>query len=271
MTTTRVLEVAFRGSREVVSRSLYQYDYGQTLRVTDLTLPAAYEAHFARTRGGQSVTQVGTAEGVPIPNEMLRLPGGFFCWFFLHEGGNDGETRYEVRIPLIRRAEPASDEPTPEEQSAISEAIAALNDAVTQTGWDVVAAEAAADAAETAQGRAETAQYSAEADAIKAEGYAVGTQDGAEVQPGSPYYQNNAEYYCREANGYRAEASASAGVAISAKDRAETAAERAEMAATNAGFFDLDIVQGRLIYIRTDEIDTDFRIDERGHLLWEVG
>ena len=50
---------------------------------------------------------------------------------------------------------------------------------------------------------------------------------------------------------------------------AYTSAERAEQAANNAGYMDIEMVEGRLIYTRTDAVDVTFELDD-GHLLMEV-
>ena len=130
MSTTKYVDVAFGGERSATSRALYQYDYGQVLRVTDLDLPVAYEVHFASDKTGNSVTQIGNADGVAIPDSVLLTARSFYAWFYLHEGEEDGETRYEILIPVIQRARPTNATPTPVQQDVITETIAALDDAV---------------------------------------------------------------------------------------------------------------------------------------------
>lgn len=128
--TTRYVDVAFDGKRTAIARALYQWDYGQILRVTDLELPVAYEVHFALTKTGNSVTQIGNADGVAIPDSVLQHSGSIYAWFYLHDTGSDGETRYEILIPVIQRARPTNETPTPVQQDVITETIAALDDAV---------------------------------------------------------------------------------------------------------------------------------------------
>ena len=109
---------------------LYQYDYGQRLIITGIELPSAYEVHFANKLSGDSKTVVGDETGVDIPDEYLATGEPVNVWLFLHEGENDGETEYKGYIPVIRRAKPTAEEPTPEQQSVITQTIAALNAAV---------------------------------------------------------------------------------------------------------------------------------------------
>ena len=65
-------------------------------------------------------------------------------------------------------------------------------------------------------------------------------------------------------------ASQSAASAKQSAEDADLSADRAEQAAATAGYLDVDIVNGRLIYTKTDAVDVDFDIDENGHLIAEV-
>lgn len=123
---------------------LYQWDYGQILMITGITLPDAYEVNFAQ--GSDTCTVIGTADGVEIPDEYLQNASDIIAYLYLHTGETDGETVYELTIPVIARPEPSHEEPTPVQQSEIEQAIAALNGAVESAE---AAAEAAQEAAES--------------------------------------------------------------------------------------------------------------------------
>ena len=193
---TNIIAASFGGATVCRTSPAYQYDYGQLLTFPDLELPTAFECHFSNTERGTSVTQIGANNVVTIPDTMFQTGAYLYAWVFLHTGEDDGETEYMAVIPILKRAQPTDDVPTPVEQSAITQAIAALNAAVEQTGEDV------------------------------------------------------------------------ADAALSASE-AYTSAERAEQAATTAGYLDVEIVNGRLIYTRTDAVDVDFEL-ENGRLLMEV-
>ena len=65
------------GSKSCELYGLWQYDYGQILRIQDLGLPPAVEIHFSLTeKGGTSVTRVGTTKDgvtdVVIPDSLLE-------------------------------------------------------------------------------------------------------------------------------------------------------------------------------------------------------
>ena len=140
--TTNIVTAAFGAFKITRTRQLYQYDYGQILRFKGVELPTSYTVHFSNQQiGGTAVKQVGNADGVQIPDEMLTSGQNVYAWVFLHTGTDDGETMYAVTIPVQQRPRPTEEEPTPVQQGLIEQAIAALNAGV----------EAAQEAAESVQ------------------------------------------------------------------------------------------------------------------------
>jgi len=105
---------------------LTQYDYGQKLLFTGADLPDYYEVHFSANFTDESVTQLGDADGVSIPDAFLTQPGTVHAWIFLHNGMTDGETVRHITIPVAQRSAPGDGQPTPVEQSAFTAGIAAL-------------------------------------------------------------------------------------------------------------------------------------------------
>ena len=208
------LVARFGGYRAITTSSLWQYDYGQVLKFEGVTLPEAYEVHFSKSDSvGTSITQIGTADGVSIPDMFLLTPGPVYAWIYLHDGLEDGETEYKVTIPVTQRARPVDDEPTPVEQSAITEAIAALNVAVEETAAGV----------------------------LQAEGYALGTEDGEPVNSDSIYFEANAKFFkeaaedARDASVLAKERSESArDASIAAKEISVSAKQASEAARTEA-------------------------------------
>lgn len=126
-----ITEIRFGSGMTATGSMLYQYDYGQILTFPDLDLPEAYEVHFAGDGDAQTITMIGDADGVLVPDQLLQSPGHLKVYIYLHEGEDDGETEYKALIPVIGRPEPSDLEPTPVQQDAITQAIAALNTAVT--------------------------------------------------------------------------------------------------------------------------------------------
>lgn len=155
------VKAVFGGRKETETAPLYQYDYGQRLVVYGPSLPGSYEVHFSNDKtAGAAKTQIGDSTGVRIPDEYLISGADIFAWIFVHEGNSDGETKYIIKIPVKKRARPSDDPPTPEDQSVITQAIAALSGAVER------AQESAESAEESAQ-RAEDAAKSIDKDAIE--------------------------------------------------------------------------------------------------------
>lgn len=227
------------------TQPLYQYDYGQLLQFVGIDLPEAYEVHFSNEPRGEAVTQIGDAEGVTIPDALLTTGQPVYAWLFLHTGENDGETEYAVTIPVIRRAAITDDPPTPVEQSAITQAIAALNSAVEQTGQD---AEAAAGSAELAEGSAElanqymqgamTAKTAAETAQTHAEDAEDAAKDHAQAAQADRIAAQAARDAAETAQGMAEDAEADAitarNIAQSAQAQAEGARDRAILAELNA-------------------------------------
>ena len=250
MTNINIIVADFSGGgRKTSTPALWQYDYGQLLQFSGIEdLPSTYEVHFSNEKdGGYTKTQIGDENGVTIPDEYFLTGQPIYAWLFLHNGETDGETVYQVTIPINKRSRPADYAPTAVEQSAITQAIAALNAAVEAADAAQEAAETAQTAAETAQGKAEDAQAAAEAaesgveaDALKAEGFAVGQQDGVDVGSGSPYYHNNAKYFKEQAASSATAAGNAQTAAKTAQGKAETAQGKAEDAQTAA-----EIAQGK--------------------------
>lgn len=129
---SNIITATFSGCQTTAwTTELYQWDYGQVLQFEGLELPDAYEVHFSNVPlTGTTVTQIGNAEGVTIPDQYLITGDPIYAWVFLHTGEDDGETVYMVTMPVTKRPQPSDDVPTPQEQSAITQAIAALNIAV---------------------------------------------------------------------------------------------------------------------------------------------
>lgn len=111
--------------------------------------------------------------------------------------------------------------------------------------------------------------------AEKAEAWAVGERNGKPIKQDDPAYNNNAKYWAGQAHADSESASSDAqSASASATSASESAyeasksADRAEQVAQKAGYLDVEIVNGRLIYTRTDAVDVDFYL-EGGRLIME--
>ena len=114
--------------RRAYAERLVQWDYGQILKIEGLELPDVFEVHFSNEKvEGDAKTQIASNNEVTIPDEYLLEGTKIYAWIFLHEGENDGATKYFITIPIDKRSKVTDETPTPVEQSAIDKAIAALN------------------------------------------------------------------------------------------------------------------------------------------------
>lgn len=172
------------GTTETVADdALYQWAYGQTLRLDGIELPEAYQVDFSNFEFcGESIPRIGGSDGVTVPVEVLKSGSPVYAFFWAIDQ-TSGRTWYRVKIRVIPRPVPDLDTPNPEEESAIAEAIAALNDAVE-------AAEAAETNAQTSASNAAEDAQSAAASAVLAESWAVGETGTREGEN-----QNNAKFW----------------------------------------------------------------------------
>lgn len=151
----------------VATTPLYQYDYGQILEIVGLELPASFDVDFCNVCSSTTKTVVGTGNQVAIPSEYLKEGKDILAYIFLHAGEGDGETEYKITIVVIPRPGRSDEEPTPEEQSKIDQALAALN-------VGVAAAQSAAATASDAASDAETASDAIQNMQVRASTYPSG-------------------------------------------------------------------------------------------------
>lgn len=120
----------FAKGRVCVTPSVFQYNAGMKLRFMGASLPDTYRVDFSNTLHGKSKPMIGNADGVEIPYEYF-IPGqSIYAWIVLTFGENGTITEYQATIPVSPRAKPTNETPTPAQQSAIDQAISALNAAV---------------------------------------------------------------------------------------------------------------------------------------------
>lgn len=149
---SNIITPVFNGQRGVTN-AVYQYDYGMILDLSGIAdLPDTYEVQFCNRCGQRTLPQVASGSSVAVPDAYLTTGLGVEAYVFVHTGADDGETVYQISIPVIRRPVPAEGTPTPVQQDAITEAIAALNAGV------AAAEQSAEEAAQSAQDAAAAAE-----------------------------------------------------------------------------------------------------------------
>ena len=165
MDTSKIIIGTVGGGRYTVTAPIVKEDYGLYLKIEGVELPSTYEVDFSNSENnGTSVTMIGNSDGVLIPRQFIDSGKDVFA-FLYHVGADFGRTIYKFRIPNKVRPDRTNEQPTPEEQSVIDQAISALNDAVAQTAQDVISAD---QSARSAQGYAEQAESARDT----AQGYA---------------------------------------------------------------------------------------------------
>ena len=120
---------------------LWQWDYGQQLRIEGLHLPTAVEIHFAlQETGGEAITRVGTTKDgvttVTIPDSVLEgnratwtadKAYNIYAWVYLSDKSS-GETIKRITMQVKSRPKPEAFE-APGDGEIFQQAIEAVNDA----------------------------------------------------------------------------------------------------------------------------------------------
>ena len=161
----------------IASTPLYQYDYGQILEISGLELPETFTVDFGGVCDAETKPWLGANNSVVIPDEYLQTGQSINAYIFLHTGADDGETEYKISIVVIPRPERSQETPTPQQQSVIDQAIAALNAGVESASASAAsAALAASHYPKIIDG--EWYIWSVEADAYISTGIAAQGEDG---------------------------------------------------------------------------------------------
>lgn len=136
--------VAVFGNRsECTTATVYQYNYGERLRIVKDDLPEHYRVDFANSVSGQSKSMLGSADVVLVPYEYF-VPGSYIHAWIVYLGADYAITKGHIIIPISPKAQNTDETPEPEPQSIIDQTIAALNSGVERAE---TAAENAEDAA----------------------------------------------------------------------------------------------------------------------------
>lgn len=228
---------------------LWQWDYGQTLRIQGVKLPAAVEVQFSTTeRIGETVTRIGmTKEGVtevPVPDTLLEGGGttqDYTIYAFVYiENGDSGKTEYRVSMKVRARPKPEA-HATPEEGELFRQAIVAVAESADRAESAKNAAEAAAGSAQASADEAKTAKENAEAAAKVAEAFKTEAEaarsEAVRAATESTDAKDSAEKSRAAAEKAKQDAEAAKAAADADKEAAEAAqakAEAAQKAAENA-------------------------------------
>lgn len=154
------VSLAVKDDKYYADKALYQWNYGQILRITGADLPMAVEVGFSTTeKSGDSDVRVGAADNgvttVAIPDKLFKEERStdYSIYAFVYvTDENSGTTVHEIVIPVKARAKQGD----PSEDPSIDPSI--FEDAI--------------NAVNASAERAETAEKSAKESADKAKEYA---------------------------------------------------------------------------------------------------
>lgn len=119
----------------VTAQGLTQWDYGQTLEIHGLTLPASFQVHFASKKLTVATVVLGSTVGgvgrVPIPDAILEKDTDLLAWIYI-VGDGTGETIKLVQLPITTRLKPADwiEPVTPSQQTMLEQLVNDVNEAV---------------------------------------------------------------------------------------------------------------------------------------------
>ena len=252
MNTSKTIRGAVNSCGFTITPPITQWDYGYMFLPEIEDLPATYRLDFSNEEhSGSALPVYGGENGAEVPEELIDTGRDIFVWYFF-VGDGYGKSAYKWRIPNRCKPKTSEDEPTPSQQSSIDQLITRSNEAV----------ESAEQRARDADQSARSAQgYAEQAETAKSDAQTF-AQRSANSAQASADYSASAQTSAGTAGAAATSASASAASAYAD-------AERAEQAANNAGYLDVEIVDGRLIYTRTDAVDVDFTLNN-GRLIMEA-
>lgn len=119
------------GETSIVTTSQYMWAKGQILQIEGIDdLPSVYRVNFSNSVSGQSKTQIGTEDGVIIPDVFFTTGKDIYAWVVVAASDSAEEIEYDIHIPILDASEPEDDETTEEETSIITQAINQLSIAV---------------------------------------------------------------------------------------------------------------------------------------------
>ena len=161
----RIITAVFKGSKNTKVSDVWQWDYGQTLRIQGLDLPTAVEVDFAVAGASESIARIGTTKDgvtdVVIPDSLIETGKNLVAYIYLRDSAS-GNTEYQIDMLVTKRAKPEAYD-RPEDKKLFGQAIEAVNTAADRAekagqAATEAAGQAAEDAQQTAEDRKEVAK-----------------------------------------------------------------------------------------------------------------
>lgn len=152
-----IIDIELTGRSTRRDQKLWQYDYGQVLRIAGKEFPKVTEVQFSlQQSGGHTLDRIGTSNNglltVQIPNELLQNKGttsDYTIYAFVYLSGDGyGNTKYMIQLPVESRPEPTD----PSEDPTIDPSI--FKDAINSVNASAERAEAAEKSAKESANKA---------------------------------------------------------------------------------------------------------------------
>lgn len=112
---SKIVSAVFNEWGTKTIRDLWQYDYGQILRIEGLDLPKAVEIHFSlQETGGEAKRRIGITDSgvtdVVIPDFILegnKTTRDYYAYAFIYVANEEsGETTHKIKMRIKSRPEP---------------------------------------------------------------------------------------------------------------------------------------------------------------------
>ncbi len=229
----KIVTAIFKDSTHTKVSDVWQYDYGQILRIQGLDLPTAVEVDFAVAGASESIARIGTTKDgvtdVVIPDSLIETGNNLVAYIYLRDA-ESGNTEYQIDMLVTKRAKPEAYD-TPKDKELFGQAIEAVN--------------AAADRAEKAGQTAQEAAQKAGLDAEQTAQDRVEVAKMVETVTDISEQVKKVEDLSNKAQESATQAGTSATAAEKAKAQAETAAGKTaeDRTAVNQAKIDVDEVQ----------------------------
>lgn len=132
-----IIECKLESTYKEIFTGIWQYDYGQKLRITGKNFPKTVEMQFSlHEKSGSVITRIGTTTDgvteVKIPDELLKNEGhsqdySIYAYIYLTDE-TSGNTEYQIVLHVKSRTKPEnpSEEPLPE-PNIFHETVVAVN------------------------------------------------------------------------------------------------------------------------------------------------
>lgn len=229
----KIVTAIFKDSTHTKVSDVWQYDYGQILRIQGLNLPTAVEVDFAVAGSSESIARIGTTKDgvtdVVIPDSLIETGKNLVAYIYLRDSAS-GNTEYQIDMLVTKRAKPEAYD-RPEDKELFGQAIEAVN--------------TAADRAEKARQTAQEAAQKAGLDAEQTAQDRVEVAKMVETVTDISEQVKKVEELSNKAQESATQAGTSATAAEKAKAQAETAAGKTaeDRTAVNQAKIDVDEVQ----------------------------